>query len=375
MSAASQRHRAPSRRGPRPVGGAPAGGRAAKGGSFAELVASLRPEVDRRLDERLRGLLEQARRHAIDPTVEALRDLVARGGKRYRAGLAAAAFVGVRPRARLDPALDAGVALELLHAYLLVQDDWMDGDDTRRGGPSVHAALGRAYGSRTMGDASAILSSDFGWGLAVQALLEARAPAQRVLRALQAFTEAHRDVITGQQLDLLGQATDIEQMHALKTGSYTVRGPLLVGACLAGAGDDVLVSLRAFAEPLGVAYQIRDDLLGVFGSPAQTGKPLGGDLREGKRTVVTVAAQERLDTQARRAYRAVFANEQASDRALQRAAQELDRCGVRAQAQRRLEQLCRLARRRCQRLPLQPRGRAWLSDAVALVAAPTGGAA
>ncbi len=344
--------------------------------AFVELVERVRPEVNRRLDERLEALSRAVRPEGVAVTVDAFWDLVRRGGKRFRAGMVVAAYVGVKPRARRDPAIDAGVALELLHGYLLVQDDWMDGDRTRRGGPSVHAALGQQLGSRALGECSAILSSDFGWGLAIQALAEVRAPSRNVLRALGLWWEAHRDVLMGQQLDMLGHVSpdgrtvEIERVHELKTASYTVRAPLLIGASLAGAPEPTLRALRRFAQPLGVAYQLRDDLLGVFAGPRFSGKPLGADLRAAKRTAVTVAAESHLDRRGREAYRQVYGKRRVSQAQLVRAAEQLERCGARRSVELRLAELCSRARGRAQRLALHPRARAWLGDAVRLVEQP-----
>lgn len=337
---------------------------------FRQLVERLRPEVDRRLRHRFSALARRAGPLGVEPTVRALRDLVLRGGKRFRAGLVVAAYAGVRPRASLDPALDAAAAVELLHAYLLAQDDWMDRDQQRRGGPSVHAALAAAYGREDLGDVSAIISSDFGWSLAVLALSRAAAPPRRVVRALQALCCAHEDVLLGQQIDVLACAPDVETMHALKTESYTVRGPLLVGAALAGADEQTERALRAFAAPLGVAFQLRDDLLGVFAPEDKTGKAIGSDLQAGKRTAVTAAAEQCLDRSGRRAYRAVFGKASASRAELLAAAGHVERCGAKARVEHRLAELCGRANRRARRLPLSRRARGWLSDAVAWVAAP-----
>ncbi len=336
--------------------------------TFRQLIEQVRPAVDARLVQLLEPLCKQASSYDIRYLLSELQDLVARGGKRFRAGLAVVAYAGVRPRSSLEPAIDAGAALELLHAYLLVQDDWMDGDRSRRGGPSVHTALGRQLGSRALGDASAILSSDLAWGLAVQTLSAISVPPRHVVRALAAFCEAHRDVVFGQQLDLVGNDGSVEEKHALKTASYTTRGPLLVGASLAGASPKTLLALERFAHPLGVAFQLRDDLLGIFAPTAQTGKPLGGDLREGKHTAVTVAGERRLDSAGRKAYHRVFGKRRARKADLVLAAEHLERCGARQQVQRRVKTLCRRAARRATELPLHQRARRQLLDAVALVA-------
>jgi len=350
--------------------------------AFDALLARVRPEVDRRLERVWAAELRRARRHdrGVVPMVRAARDLTLRGGKRFRAAMVVAAYAGARPRAPLEPALQAGVAVELLQSYLLIQDDWMDGDDTRRGGPSVHAALERTLGRRAVrarkggrrladpahvGAACAVLASDMTWGLAVETLASIDAPASRVLAAIRALCRMHDDVVIGQQMDVLGHAGDIETMHALKTGSYTVRGPLLLGATIAGSSQRVLAALARYATPLGVAFQLRDDLLGAFGSTAQTGKPEGGDLREAKRTAVLVEAERRLDARGRRVLGRVLGRDDAEPAALAAAREVLEACGARGAVEARLSTLCGRAERLATRLPLSRGARAELAGAAA----------
>jgi len=337
---------------------------------FAALAAEVRPAVDGRIDQALLAVERRAGRLGIGETIAALRALMARGGKRFRAALLLAAFRGVAPRRARGAALDAAAAIELLHAYFLVQDDWMDGDRMRRGGPAVHVALARAYGGRRVGNASAILASDFAWGVALSLLLQSDAGAPRVQRALACLLQAHEQVLLGQQLDLLAGEHDVDTVHRLKTASYTARAPLLMGAILAGAPARVEQALERVAEPLGLAFQLRDDWLGVFGDPAQTGKRRAGDLRAGKRGAVAVLADAMLDRRGQQALARVFGNGRARRDELDDAIAHLERCGVRVALEERLRRLCSLARRRVRRLPLDPRGCAWLNGAVALVAAP-----
>jgi geranylgeranyl diphosphate synthase type I len=170
-------------------------------------------------------------------------------------------------------------------------------------------------------------------------------------------------VVVGQQLDVLGRAEDVEAMHALKTGSYTVRGPLLLGATLAGAPAATLRALERFSAPLGVAFQLRDDLLGAFGTERETGKPLGGDLRTGKRTAVLAEAEPRLDPRGRRALGRVLGKADAPADAIDAATRALEACGARDAVTRRLAALCARSEEAAGRLPLAPRARAVLAGA------------
>jgi geranylgeranyl diphosphate synthase, type I len=237
--------------------------------------------------------------------VEAVRSAVS-GGKRLRAMFCHWGFHAVR--APHDDAEVAGLvracaALEMLHASALVHDDYMDASDTRRGAPSAHRAFAerhRADGWRgnpeQYGAAGAILLGDLLLSWADEMLRGCGLPSPVVLDALRFFDVTRSEVIAGQFLDVSAQArgdADVEQsMRVLryKSAKYSVERPLHVGAALAGADGDRIELLTAYGVPLGEAFQLRDDLLGVFGDPEVTGKPAGDDLSEGKRTVLIALA-------------------------------------------------------------------------------------
>jgi geranylgeranyl diphosphate synthase type I len=256
-------------------------------GAFDAFAATARAGVDARLASWLDDKVAAAREHGpeVAAVVDAVRSLAVRGGKRWRAVMLAAAYEGLGGEGGAGGVVLAGVAVELLQVYLLIHDDWMDGDAVRRGGPSVHAALADRLGSEKRGAAAAVLAGDHAAALAHEALMSLPLAAARVRDAARELARIEHDVTLGQARDLLGASSlDVEATYRLKTGSYTVRGPLLIGAALAGASPDARAALERFAAPLGVAFQLRDDLLGVFGDPRVTGKPSGSDLREGKRT-------------------------------------------------------------------------------------------
>ena len=259
-------------------------------------MGGIRQQVDAILEQFFEAKCEEARQlspKAIE-LVSEVRDLTMRGGKRLRPIVTAAAYraAGGSSDLNLNPTLAVGAALELLQTYLLIHDDWMDEDRERRGGPAVHYAFQRKHGHEHLGASLGILAGDlasaFGWEL----LLEGRFPAGRQWEAFSLFVRIHKEVFAGQQLDLMTDA-DVERMHDLKTGSYTTRGPAELGGILADANAAETLALRDWSTPLGVAFQLRDDLLGTFGSALQTGKP-GDDLRHGKHNAV-IAAFRRLE--------------------------------------------------------------------------------
>lgn len=337
---------------------------------FPALLAHVRSAVDERLGEMWDAEIGAIRKYGADvvAAADAARDLTMRGGKRFRAALLVIAYAGVAPDAPLTPAYQAGVSLELLQSYLLMQDDWMDGDLTRRGGPAAHAALARRLGDAHRGASFAILSSDYTWGLAMRALADAQVTAERALAAVKLLTSLHADVVIGQELDMLGNAPDVDVVHDLKTGAYTVRGPLLLGATLAGAGDAALDALARFAKPVGVAFQLRDDLLGTFGTPAETGKPVGNDLRAGKRTVIIAEAEGRLSEAQRADLGRAFGKAEATEAEVIAAAAALEACGARAAVQARLGKLCRDAEAQAASLPLSDLARGLLAGAATALA-------
>jgi geranylgeranyl diphosphate synthase type I len=309
---------------------------------FFALLGAVQTEVDLRLRGFLETRLDVARRHGpeVVEMVAAVRDLCLRGGKRLRPALLVAGYRAASEAAELEPALDAGVALELLQAYLLIHDDWMDGDLVRRGGPAVHAHLAKRFRSEHKGHASGILAGDYASAVALEALSQVDMKPAVALPALACFAEMQLDAIAGQQLDLIGGEYDVELAYQLKTGSYTVRGPLRLGAILASANPKTLRALDRFALPIGVAFQLRDDLLSAFGEPKKTGKPLGNDLRAGKRTALLSAGLKLSKGKQLRALKSVVGNARATDAQMRAALGVLESCGARGVIEARVTELC-----------------------------------
>jgi geranylgeranyl diphosphate synthase type I len=264
-----------------------------------EWLFAVQSAVERRL-ERLFAE-KTAAAAAIHPSLAALvdviRDVTLRGGKRLRAALLVAGFRCVAPADDLTAILGAAVAAELLQTFLLIHDDWMDQDEMRRGRPSAHVLLAQKYGDVHTGASAAVLAGDLASSYAWEALASTPFPVERVRLAVRAFWEMEEQVALGQMLDLLSSRADgpIETVHLLKTASYSVRGPLRIGALLGNGTDVQLQSLDAYACPLGLAFQLRDDLLGAFGDSSRTGKPVGNDLRAGKRTSLMADALAHAD--------------------------------------------------------------------------------
>ncbi|MFB9902481.1 polyprenyl synthetase family protein [Allokutzneria oryzae] len=238
---------------------------------------------------------------AFANAVTALSDFVLTGGKRIRPIFAwwgwRAAGGDPDDLDTVVPVLRAVSSLELIQACALVQDDLMDDSDMRRGQPTVHVAFAEQHrASGWSGDAdrfglsAALLLGDLALVWADDMVRTSGLGLEALARTNEAWQGMRTEVLAGQYLDVLAQArgaADLrssEQVSRYKTAAYTVDRPLHFGASLAGADQDLIGALRRYGVDIGIAFQLRDDLLGVFGDPAVTGKPAGDDLREGKRT-------------------------------------------------------------------------------------------
>src|SRR6195952_1618682 len=230
------------------------------------------------------------------------------GGKRFRAAFCWWGHHAVAEPTDRVALLRACSAIELLHASALVHDDYRAAPDLRRGRPATHRAFeqlhreqGWAASPEQYGASAAILLGDLLLSWSDELLRTCGLPAQPVLDALGYFDLTRSEVVTGQFLDVSAQArgaADVDTAMTVlryKSAKYSIERPLHIGAALAGASPEMITQLSRFGLPLGEAFQLRDDLLGVFGDPAVTGKPAGDDLREGKRTLLVALARQHPD--------------------------------------------------------------------------------
>ena len=232
------------------------------------------------------------------------------GGKRFRAAFCWWGHQAVADTPTDESALlRACASLELLHASALVHDDYMDASDVRRGRPATHRAFEQLHRERgwsasaeQYGASAAILLGDLLLSWSDEMLRTCGLPAERVIDALGYFDLTRSEVVAGQFLDVSAQArgaADVDTAMTVlryKSAKYSIERPLHIGASLACASAEQIGQLTRFGLPLGEAFQLRDDLLGVFGDPSVTGKPAGDDLIEGKRTVLVALALDALPT-------------------------------------------------------------------------------
>lgn len=278
--------------------------------SISEIPAAVEEELKRFLDDESPAVEKIG--GPVAGSVEHLRNFVLGGGKRIRPTYGWVGFTGVEGPGRTeeDPAavLRAVSSLEFIQACALIHDDIIDASATRRGNPTVHVAVADQHrqhgwlgGSEDFGENVAILVGDLALVWADDMWRYSGVSHAALDRAAEPWRGMRAEVIGGQILDIALEASGDESeelaysVNRYKTAAYTIERPLHLGAALAGASEDTIAALRGYGTDIGIAFQLRDDVLGVFGDPAVTGKPAGDDLREGKRTVLYSLALQAAD--------------------------------------------------------------------------------
>lgn len=333
------------------------------------------------LPARVQGVLDQVLEHQrgllaeVDPSCSSLLDAVVdllSGGKRLRAAFC---YWGWRAAGADDDerAVRAGAALELFQAAALLHDDLIDGSDTRRGLPAAHrrlAAEHRASGwdgdADRFGEAGAVLAGDLCLAWSAELLADASADLPRARREAgrAVYDRMATQLVGGQFLDVVVQAQPADDPAAqlerarrvirFKTVQYTVEHPLHLGARLAGADDHLLAGLSRYAAAVGEAFQLRDDVLGVFGDPDVTGKPSGDDVREGKRTVLLALARAAASPDQHAVLDAHVGDPALDPRGVERVREVLVATGALAEVERRIGALADDALRALDDLTLPP---------------------
>jgi geranylgeranyl diphosphate synthase type I len=346
--------------------------------SLARIAAAVERRVDRVFEAEL------SRWAMVDPDLAvpftALRDFVLAGGKRLRPAFCHWAFVGAGGDPSDRGVVDAGAALELLHTFALIHDDIMDGSTTRRSIDTLHVLFEDRHAldgwrgeGRRFGEGVAILLGDLAFVYADRLL--AGAPPE----ALAVFTELRLEVNVGQYLDLVGASRGevgeeaARRISLFKSGKYTVERPLHLGAALAGRLGALADPLSRYGLPLGEAFQLRDDLLGVFGDGAVTGKPVGEDLREGKPTVLYAAARQRAERAGRAGLAAArvldrYGSPDLSDEDVMALQAVLVDTGAVAQVERMIDELVEESLRALDAAGLEPLARVALGELAHYVA-------
>jgi len=323
--------------------------------AYLPTLDALRLDVDAHLDAFLRR--SSAALPENGPLIEELWRMISAGGKRLRPAFC---YWGYRAGggSDYDAIVGAAASLELLHTFALVHDDIMDASDERRGQATVHARHGVSVG---------VLAGDLALVLADSCLLAAGFSADPMRRAMDAYQTMRQEVIAGQYLDVVvagnSEVTEGEarRIAVLKSGRYSIEKPLVIGARLAGAGEEVVGALAAAGEPLGEAFQFRDDLLGTFGERHSLGKPVDSDIREGKRNLLYARTAAALSEPEQSLFKDGWGSgESLSESDIERLRSLVEQSGARASVEELMIELAETARARLRTAPIAPEPRAAL---------------
>jgi geranylgeranyl diphosphate synthase, type I len=346
-------------------------------------------ELASAVTDQLRDYLKERRSHCAyigtdyAELTAALEEFVLRGGKRLRPAFAYWGWRAVADREADPSILRFFAALELLHACALVHDDVIDDSATRRGLPTVHRLFAEQHRDRHWGGSAdqfgmsaAILLGDLAlvWADDIVATTELSPDARR--RVQQVWSDIRTEVLGGQYLDIVAEssgATTVASamtVNTYKTASYTVTRPLQLGAAAAADRPDVQAIFHEVGTDIGVAFQLRDDVLGVFGDPAVTGKPSGDDLRSGKRTVLLAEAvelAEKSDPAAAELLRSSVGT-QLSDAQVREVCLAIESVGALAAVEQRIDMLTTRSLEALSAAPIDPQAKAGLSKLARLAA-------
>lgn len=267
--------------------------------ALQDFVQEYKPKIDAEIARELERRLADVRAispHLV-PVIEAMQELSV-GGKRMRAMLVLLGYqLSIRPtsnsKQQEHEIIKAAVAMELFHLGLLIQDDWMDSDATRRGVAAIHTR----YSDPHIGNAVAMLAGDYTFGWGIEMLSAIQLSPERVNAGMQVWGRYFTRVGYGQTLDGLDIANDatIMQILSIKSGEYSCVLPLLLGATLGEAQPQFLDRLEKYGMTIGWVFQLRDDWLGMWGEQKKTGKPAGEQEVKGKKTYATMYGKQKTE--------------------------------------------------------------------------------
>jgi geranylgeranyl diphosphate synthase, type I len=292
------------------------------------LLKNYKKRLEPIMEEYFKVKIEKARK--IDPlseeAVKIIRDFILAGGKRIRPALAYYAFLATGGE-ETEEVVQVSMSIEFIHAFLLIHDDIIDKDEKRHNVPTVHErykSIAKKITAKNdhdhFGNSMAIVAGDMAGSMAYEVIFNSSFPDRTILEGMNKIQEIVYKTLPGEMLDVVmeakGEGTEEEvmRMHEGKTARYTFEGPIHLGCVLAGEKDGkVFENFSDYALPLGKAFQIRDDVLGVFGDEKKLGKPVGSDIIEGKQTLLLVKAHEKCNRKQRKIIENCLRNKNLTD--------------------------------------------------------------
>lgn len=291
--------------------------------TLSPMIETIKQNIDKSLADFLKSVKKDYKLHLVSPTLfESIREFTLREGKRLRPLLLILTYQGYqRSNAPISRSLyHASTCMEFLHNFMLIHDDIIDRSDLRRGRPTLHKILAHSvknHHSDKLGIDLGIIAGDIVYALAIDAFLAINAPLPRKERALKYFIQTATFTAMGEYIDTVKGMESIDDVsekdvflnYTLKTARYTFDCPMVTGAILAGAKDKDIKQLSRFGILIGQAFQIQDDIIGMFDTEANIGKSILSDLAESKKTILTVHAYRRLKGEDLQHFQTIFNKE------------------------------------------------------------------
>ncbi|MDP8265143.1 MAG: polyprenyl synthetase family protein [Candidatus Aceula lacicola] len=279
------------------------------------MIKTYKKHIDQNLQNFLIKIRKEYKFHLVHPILfESIKNFCSRKGKRIRPLLMILSYNGYTKKSGSSKNLyTASTCLELLHNFMLIHDDIIDCSDLRRGKPAIHKILAKTIktnNKKKLGTDLAIVAGDIVYSLAINAFLSINEDSQRKEQALKYFIQTAAHTAIGEFIDIVHgfekinriKEKDVFLNYSLKTARYTFEGPLVIGALLAGAPKKDIKKLSRLGLLMGQAFQIQDDILGIFASEKNIGKSILSDIAEFKKTILVCHAYRTLSGQKKKAF-------------------------------------------------------------------------
>ncbi len=294
-----------------------------------KLLGEIKNKINQELEVffgcKIKMIKEKSKPKEFLEMAEKIKKFVLNSGKRIRPILLYYGYLAAGGK-ETDKIVKAAISIELIHSYLLIHDDIIDRDNFRHGDLSMHYKYNKEYSElygrndlSHFGNSMGIMAGDLAAAFGYEIMSNSEFAPELKIKAINRMNQIFANTIAGESLDVvLGikkefSIDDIYQMQKYKTAKYSIEGPLQLGAILARASGVFVNSLKEFAIPLGIAYQIQDDIIGVFGDEKKTGKPVGADIREGKKTLLIAKALELADDKRKKILNSALGNVNVSE--------------------------------------------------------------
>jgi geranylgeranyl diphosphate synthase, type I len=343
---------------------------------FKKELSTLKEQIDAEIRTYLDSVIAEAEKTDVFVVsiLKHFKKTILSGGKRIRPIMMYWGYVGAGGKDKKE-IIKASISIELIHAFLLIHDDIVDRDDLRRGQKTIHAKYRDHYkkffdGSDSVhfGNSIGIISGDFVYSLGNQVLFSSNFSPEIVMTALKKMQDIVGLTCVGEIQDIYmertGRITEkaILKMYENKTARYTFDGPLKLGAMLAGATDEQCARLTDFAVPLGIAFQIRDDILGIYGDEKVIGKPVGSDIAEGKRTFIVNRAFKKAHSQQKKTLKQLLGKKDLTQKDVEDFRDLIKEIGVKDEVEKYMQELIDDAQEALEKINITPEAKAFLYD-------------